>query len=117
MPETSHLPDDPGAPAPSRPPRLRRRSLLAAGAGAAAAGLPLSVSGSSGAAADEGTRAVFAHGVASGDPLPHAVVLWTRVTPTASATPGSGNSVSYLSASWLTRSGTQRVEPASTPLG
>jgi alkaline phosphatase D len=27
------------------------------------------------------------------------------------------NSVSYLSASWLTRSGTQRVEPASTPLG
>lgn len=33
---------------------------------------------------------VFAHGVASGDPLPHAVVLWTRVTPTKAATPGSG---------------------------
>lgn len=32
----------------------------------------------------------FSHGVASGDPLPSAVVLWTRVTPVASATPGSG---------------------------
>ncbi len=32
----------------------------------------------------------FAHGVASGDPLPTAVVLWTRVTPIPSATPGSG---------------------------
>ena len=32
----------------------------------------------------------FLHGVASGDPLPTAVVLWTRVTPSADATPGSG---------------------------
>ncbi|MBF4161684.1 alkaline phosphatase D family protein [Nocardioides sp. CBS4Y-1] len=32
----------------------------------------------------------FQHGVASGDPLPHAVLIWTRVTPTATATPGSG---------------------------
>lgn len=32
----------------------------------------------------------FLHGVASGDPLPTAVVLWTRVTPTADAVPGSG---------------------------
>ena len=42
----------------------------------------------------------FRHGVASGDPLPTAVVLWTRVTPTASATPGSGKgstvSVAYV---------------------
>lgn len=36
------------------------------------------------------TVTFFRHGVASGDPLPTAVVLWTRVTPTASATPGSG---------------------------
>jgi alkaline phosphatase D len=28
--------------------------------------------------------------VASGDPLPRSVILWTRVTPTAAATPGSG---------------------------
>ncbi|CAL9349204.1 Phospholipase D [Streptomyces sp. enrichment culture] len=33
---------------------------------------------------------VFGHGVASGDPLPDAVVLWTRVTPTPEAQPGSG---------------------------
>jgi alkaline phosphatase D len=32
----------------------------------------------------------FLHGVASGDPLPDAVVLWTRVTPTRRSQPGSG---------------------------
>lgn len=32
----------------------------------------------------------FLHGVASGDPRPTSVVLWTRVTPTAASTPGSG---------------------------
>lgn len=32
---------------------------------------------------------VFRHSVGSGDPLPDGVVLWTRVTPTADATPGS----------------------------
>ena len=32
----------------------------------------------------------FVHGVASGDPLPDSVVLWTRVTPDESAAPGSG---------------------------
>jgi alkaline phosphatase D len=37
-----------------------------------------------------GASIQFAHGVASGDPLPDAVVLWTRVTPTRSARPGSG---------------------------
>lgn len=32
----------------------------------------------------------FVHGVASGDPLPDSVVLWTRVTPDELAWPGSG---------------------------
>ncbi|MHA7275328.1 alkaline phosphatase D family protein [Arthrobacter sp. Hz1] len=32
----------------------------------------------------------FRFGVASGDPLPNGVLLWTRVTPEAAATPGSG---------------------------
>ncbi|GLZ39416.1 alkaline phosphatase D family protein [Actinokineospora sp. NBRC 105648] len=32
----------------------------------------------------------FAHGVASGDPLPDGVLLWTRVTPTPESAPGSG---------------------------
>ena len=33
---------------------------------------------------------MFTHGVASGDPHPDSVVLWTRVTPGPEATPGSG---------------------------
>ena len=32
----------------------------------------------------------FAHGVASGDPLPDRVIIWTRITPSAVAQPGSG---------------------------
>ncbi|WP_460069490.1 alkaline phosphatase D family protein [Streptomyces sp. YKOK-I1] len=79
---------------------IRRRRFLGAGAvtlgaaGAAAAGqlLPDSASASvSGAAAAAGAGAevsgtVFKLGVASGDPLPTAIVLWTRVLP---ATRGS----------------------------
>lgn len=34
--------------------------------------------------------AVFTYGVASGDPLPTRVIIWTRVNPSAEATPGSG---------------------------
>lgn len=33
---------------------------------------------------------MFRHGVASGDPLPDGVLLWTRITPTADSEPGSG---------------------------
>lgn len=33
---------------------------------------------------------VFQYGVASGDPLPNGIVLWTRLTPTPECTPGSG---------------------------
>ena len=33
---------------------------------------------------------VFQYGVASGDPLPNGIVLWTRLTPTPDCTPGSG---------------------------
>jgi alkaline phosphatase D len=56
------------------------------------AGAALVVTPASSAAAAGPARAtrVFRHGVASGDPLPDAVVLWTRVSPTAAATPGSG---------------------------
>ncbi|TNL99789.1 alkaline phosphatase D family protein [Corynebacterium tapiri] len=32
----------------------------------------------------------FIHGVASGDPYPESVILWTRVTPSRDALPGSG---------------------------
>ncbi|MFF2728578.1 alkaline phosphatase D family protein [Streptomyces sp. NPDC058008] len=47
--------------------------VLAAATGARAAGGP-----------------AFLHGVASGDPLPDGVLLWTRVTPSPDAVPGSG---------------------------
>jgi alkaline phosphatase/alkaline phosphatase D len=33
---------------------------------------------------------VFQHGIASGDPLPGGILLWTRVTPTPESTPASG---------------------------
>lgn len=64
-----------------------RRTFIATGtaitAGTALAGLPMS------SATAASTH--FAHGLASGDPLPTAVVIWTRVTPTSAATPGSGS--------------------------
>lgn len=64
-----------------------RRSVLRAGAATAGVVLGAAALPATATAADE---PVFAHGVASGDPLPDAVLLWTRVTPTPDATPGSG---------------------------
>nr|WP_206443900.1 alkaline phosphatase D family protein [Nocardioides sp. KC13] len=57
---------------------------MAASAGAGVVALPAP------AEATGSTLNHFQHGVASGDPLPDRVVIWTRVTPTAEATPGSG---------------------------
>ncbi|GLW90847.1 alkaline phosphatase D family protein [Actinokineospora globicatena] len=51
-----------------------------------AALVPTALAGTAAAAA----APQFAHGVASGDPLPDGVLLWTRVTPTPESTPGSG---------------------------
>jgi alkaline phosphatase/alkaline phosphatase D len=67
---------------------LERRTLLkAAGtaAGAAAVLTPLGL-----ASPAQAATTVFQHGVASGDPLPDGILLWTRVTPTDEARPGSG---------------------------
>lgn len=65
----------------------RRRTVVkAATAGAVLAG-PLAAALPARAAAD---TPAFLHGLASGDPLPDGVLLWTRVTPTAEAIPGSG---------------------------
>ncbi|MFF1302781.1 alkaline phosphatase D family protein [Streptomyces sp. NPDC058307] len=65
----------------------RRRTVVkAAAAGAVLAG-PLAAALPA-RAADEAPA--FLHGVASGDPLPDGILLWTRVTPTAEAVPGSG---------------------------
>lgn len=62
---------------------IDRRTVLVAGALGAGT---LAVGGRSAAAA----TGYFHHGVASGDPHPRSVILWTRVTPTPAATPGSG---------------------------
>ncbi len=82
--------------APASPPPVHRRTVLGtASAGAAALAIAAPVAGPALAPADalgapgRGGR-VFRHGVASGDPLPQAVLIWTRVTPTAASTPGSG---------------------------
>ncbi|MFF7792467.1 alkaline phosphatase D family protein [Streptomyces sp. NPDC007991] len=65
----------------------RRRTVVKAAAATAVLAGPL--------AATLPARAVdqapaFLHGVASGDPLPDGVLLWTRVTPVPEAIPGSG---------------------------
>ena len=64
----------------------RRDFLRTAGAGA---GL-LIANSAVGRFARAETNGVFAHGVASGDPLADAVVIWTRVTQSPKSTPGSG---------------------------
>ncbi|MCX5587291.1 alkaline phosphatase D family protein [Streptomyces erythrochromogenes] len=79
---TSHLTPLPAAATPRR-----RTVVLAAAATATLA--PLATLGA-GTAHAAGTAPAFLHGVASGDPLPDGVLLWTRVTPTPEAVPGSG---------------------------
>ncbi|MFJ3764635.1 alkaline phosphatase D family protein [Streptomyces sp. NPDC090082] len=69
-------------------PAPTRRSVVKAAAATAAAA-PALLGAASPALADTGAPA-FLHGVASGDPLPDGVLLWTRVTPTPESVPGSG---------------------------
>ncbi|WP_280425650.1 alkaline phosphatase D family protein [Nocardia carnea] len=94
---------------------LGRRALLQAGAGAVAGGGgggggrrppgggaggggdwrpagagPGAAGGGRAAPAARAAVPVFGHGVASGDPLPDGVILWTRVTVGPDAAPGSG---------------------------
>ncbi|MEU2173947.1 alkaline phosphatase D family protein [Nocardia sp. NPDC019219] len=69
---------------PSTTARLARRTLLK-GTAAAATATAVSAPGRAAAATP-----VFRHGVASGDPLPDGVILWTRVTVSDEAAPGSG---------------------------
>ena len=80
----------------SSTPALPRRTVLATGAAGTTLGVLTAGPAEAGRGKKKGgggpraTHPVFQHGVASGDPLPDAVVLWTRVTPTPEATPGSG---------------------------
>jgi alkaline phosphatase D len=66
---------------------IDRRTVIVAGAAGAAA---LALASRTAAATAAPGTGFFQHGVASGDPHPDSVVLWTRVTPTPAATPGSG---------------------------
>lgn len=63
-----------------------RRTVVKAAAATAVAGSVLAAATSARAAGGP----AFLHGVASGDPLPDGVLLWTRVTPAPDAVPGSG---------------------------
>ncbi|MFI9805244.1 alkaline phosphatase D family protein [Streptomyces sp. NPDC052301] len=65
----------------------RRRTVVKAAAATAVLAGPLAAALPARAATDTPS---FLHGVASGDPLPDGILLWTRVTPTAEAIPGSG---------------------------
>ncbi|MFC9245441.1 alkaline phosphatase D family protein [Streptomyces sp. NPDC057136] len=63
-----------------------RRTVVRAAAATAVAA-PVLATATSARAAE---APAFLHGVASGDPLPDGILLWTRITPTADAVPGSG---------------------------
>ncbi|MET8293148.1 alkaline phosphatase D family protein [Streptomyces sp. NPDC005180] len=78
---TSHL-------TPTSPAANPRRRTVVLAAAATAALAPIALGASSARAAD--AAPAFLHGVASGDPLPDGVLLWTRVTPVPEAVPGSG---------------------------
>ncbi|MEU6522263.1 alkaline phosphatase D family protein [Streptomyces sp. NPDC046924] len=66
----------------------RRRTVVKVAAATVVLAGPLAAAPS--ARATTSQTPAFLHGVASGDPLPDGVLLWTRVTPTPEAIPGSG---------------------------
>ena len=72
-----------GAPTADAGDGLTRRRVLVVGAGAGLAGMTAGLPRAWGATAGHGGRVVepFTLGVASGDPLPDGVVLWTRLAP------------------------------------
>ncbi|MFZ3571075.1 alkaline phosphatase D family protein [Streptomyces sp. BH097] len=80
---TSRLHQTDPRPAPTAP---SRRTVVKAAAAGAALAAPLAAA----APARAAESPAFLHGVASGDPLPDGILLWTRVTPSADALPGSG---------------------------
>ncbi|WP_406732372.1 alkaline phosphatase D family protein [Streptomyces sp. NBC_01794] len=67
-----------------------RRTVVKAAAATAVIAAPALAAASSATAASTEEAPAFLHGAASGDPLPDGVLLWTRITPTPDAVPGSG---------------------------
>ena len=78
-----------GSPGVNTSASLTRRSLLLAGAATAGSAL-LPWNEHAEASVVDAARTVFGFGVASGDPIATAVIIWTRVTPSPDALPGSG---------------------------
>lgn len=76
---TSRLPSTPS-----------RRTVVKAAAATAVVAAPAIAVATSANAASAQEAPAFLHGVASGDPLSDGVLLWTRITPTPDAVPGSG---------------------------
>ncbi|MEU0741787.1 alkaline phosphatase D family protein [Streptomyces sp. NPDC006134] len=79
--------DGPSSAAHANSPAPSRRTVVKAATAGAVLAAPLAAAVPAGAA---GAAPAFLHGVASGDPLPDGVLLWTRVTPVPEAVPGSG---------------------------
>lgn len=75
---------------PSTPSRRTVVKAAAATAVVAAPTLNLATSATSATAASAQEAPAFLHGIASGDPLPDGMLLWTRITPAPDAVPGSG---------------------------
>ncbi|TQK43906.1 alkaline phosphatase D [Streptomyces sp. SLBN-118] len=67
-----------------------RRTVVKAAAATAVVAAPALAVAASAASASAAEGPAFLHGIASGDPLPDGVLLWTRITPTPDAVPGSG---------------------------
>ncbi|MCK8680458.1 alkaline phosphatase D family protein [Streptomyces lichenis] len=67
-----------------------RRTVVKAAATTAVAAPALAGLAGPASAVPAAPGPAFVHGVASGDPLPDGVLLWTRVTPVPDAIPGSG---------------------------
>ncbi|HET6352736.1 alkaline phosphatase D family protein [Streptomyces sp.] len=67
-----------------------RRTVVKAAAATAVVAAPALAVATSAASASAAEAPAFLHGIASGDPLPDGVLLWTRITPTPDAVPGSG---------------------------
>lgn len=75
----------------STPSSVDRRSVLAGGTAAGLVTIGATATDPAAAeSAERRGRRFFAHGVASGDPRPTKVIIWTRVTPTPASRPGSG---------------------------
>lgn len=84
------LTDAPAPSASSPTATLPRREFLAKGSATIAFLAAFQLGTRRAEASTSRSHSYFTYGVASGDPLPDRMIIWTRVNPSADATPGSG---------------------------